>query len=90
MNKLLLTSVLALAFALPAVSSYAGVNALGVHLPIERAEVSDAAAGGYVSKDFGDTFNVQKLSSSDSSITSDNNDEKYVVFGVDLNKINNS
>ena len=89
MNKLLLTSVLALAFALP-LSSYAGVNTLGVHLPIERAEVSDTAAGGYVSKDFGDTFNVQKLNSSNSSITSDNNAEKYVVFGVDLNAINNS
>ena len=89
MNKLLLTSVLALAFALPAVSSYAGVNALGVHLPIERAEVSEST-GGYVAEDFGDTFNVQKLSNDNSSITADNNGEKYVVFGVDLNSINNS
>ena len=88
MNKLLLTSVLALAFALP-LSSYAGVNALGVHLPIERAEVSEST-GGYVAKDFGDTLNVQKLNNSESSITSDGNAEKYVVFGVDLNAINNS
>ena len=89
MNKLLLTSVLALAFALP-LSSYAGVNALGVHLPIEQAEVSEKAAGGYVSKDFGDTFNVQKLNDTNKSITSEEGNEKYVVFGVDLNKINNS
>jgi len=89
MNKLLLTSVLALAFALP-LSSYAGVNAFGVHLPIEQAEVSDTAAGGYVATDLGDTFQVQKLSDSNISITSDNKGEKYVVFGVDLNSINNS
>ena len=89
MNKLLLTSVLALALALPAVSSYAGVNALGVQLPIERAEVSEST-GGYVSKDFGDTFNVQKLTSENSSINSDSDSDKYVVFGVDLNAINNS
>ncbi len=89
MNKLLLTSVLALALALPAVSSYAGVNALGVHLPIERAEVSEST-GGYVSKDFGDTFNVQKLTSDSSSISSDSDNDKYLVFGVDLNAINNS
>ncbi len=88
MNKLLLTSVLALAFALP-LSSYAGVNALGVQLPIERAEVSEST-GGYVANDFGDTLNVQKLNNSDSSITSDVDREKYLVFGVDLNAINNS
>jgi len=88
MNKLLLTSVLALAFALP-LSSYAGVNALGVHLPIERNEVSEST-GGYVASDFGDTLKVQKLSNSDRSITSDSDREKYLVFGVDLNKINNS
>ncbi len=89
MNKLLLTSVLALTLALP-FSSYAGVNAFGVHLPIDRAEVSDAATGGYVAKDFGDTLNVQKLNNNDSSISSDSDHEKYLVFGVDLNKINNS
>ncbi len=89
MNKLLLTSVLALALALP-ISSYAGVNAFGVHLPIQQEEVSDAASGGYVATDFGDTFNVQKLNNNDSSISSDSDHGKYLVFGVNLNKINNS
>jgi len=88
MNKLLLTSVLALALALP-ISSYAGIKAFGVHLPIEQAEVTDSK-GGYVAKDFGDTLNVQKLNNNDSSISSDSDHEKYLVFGVDLNKINNS
>ena len=88
MNKLLLTSVLALALALP-ISSYAGINAFGVHLPIERVEVSDSK-GGYVAKDFGDTLNVQKLNNNDNSVNTENDSEKYLVFGVDLNKINNS
>ena len=88
MNKLLLTSVLALALALP-LSSYAGINALGVHLPIERAEVSESK-GGYVAADFGDTFNVQKLNNNDNSVSTKNDSEEYLVFGVDINSVNNS
>ena len=88
MNKLLLTSVLALALVLP-FSSYAGINAFGVHLPIERAEVSDSK-GGYVAKDFGDTLNVQKLNNNDNSVNTENDSEKYLVFSVDINSINNS
>ena len=88
MRTLLLTSVLALVFALP-LSSYAGVNALGVQLPIERNEVSEST-GGYVAKDFGDTLNVQKLNNKESSVEIDNEREEYLVFGVDINSINNS
>ena len=65
MSKLLLASVLGLALALP-VNSYAGINAFGVHLPIEQAEVSDSR-GGYVAKDLGDTFHVQKLNNKNST-----------------------
>ena len=88
MNKLLLTSVLGLALALP-VSSYAVINAFGVHLPIEQAEVSDSR-GGYVATDLGDTFNVQKLNNKDSSVNTENDREEYLVFGVDVNSVNNS
>lgn len=89
MNKLLLTSVLALSLALP-LSSYAGVNALGVQLPIDQNEVSDSISSGYVANDFGDTLNVQKLNNKDNSLTTYNESEKYFVFGVDINSINNS
>ncbi len=89
MNKLLLTSVLALSLALP-LSSYAGVNALGVQLPIDQREVSDSISSGYVAKDFGDTLNAQKLNKKDNSLTTVNDSEKYLVFGVDINSINNS
>ena len=88
MNKLLLTSVLGLVLALP-VSSYAGINAFGVHLPIEQAEVSESR-GGYVATDLGDTFHVQKLNKSDNSVTTKDDNEKYLVFGVDINSVNNS
>lgn len=88
MNKLLLTSVLALALALP-ISSYAGINAFGVHLPIEQAEVSDSK-GGYVATNLGDTFNVQKLNNKKNSLISENDSDEYLVFGVDINSVNNS
>lgn len=89
MKTLLLTSVLALILALP-FSSYAGVSAFGVRLPIERHEVSDRIEGGYVARNLGDTLNVQKLNKKDKSVKNDSPSEKYLVFGVDINSINNS
>ena len=89
MKTLLLTSVVALALALP-LSSYAGVNAFGVDIPVERIEVSDSINGGYVAKDLGDTLRVQKLNSEDNSVNNEADSEEYLVFGVDINSINNS
>ncbi|MGI9553395.1 MAG: hypothetical protein ACR2NC_00605 [Thermodesulfobacteriota bacterium] len=87
MKKLLLTLVLGLSFALP-LSSYAGVNALGVQLPVGKKEVNSNVGNGYVAGDFGDTLNVQKLNRKDNNISTDNDREKYLVFGVDINSIN--
>ena len=87
MKKLLLTSVFGLLLLMP-ISSYAGVNAFGVQLPIERHEVSDQLTGGYVAKDFGDTFHIQVLNKITNSAVSDDDKEKYYVFGVDINSIN--
>ena len=89
MKTLLLTSVVALALALPLSSNAAGINALGVQLPVERHEVSEST-GGYVAQDFGDTLNVQKLNSEDTSVNTEADSDEYLVFGVDINSINNS
>ncbi|MGI9553601.1 MAG: hypothetical protein ACR2NC_01645 [Thermodesulfobacteriota bacterium] len=87
MKKLLLTLVLGLSFALP-LSSYAGVNAFGVQLPVGKKEVNSNIGHGYVAKDFGDTLNVQKLERKDNTISTEDDSDKYLVFGVDINSIN--
>ena len=87
MKKLLLTSILALSFALP-FSALAGNNIFGVSTPIERNQVNSNAVGGYVARDLGDTFNVQKLHSQESVARDLDINEKYYVFGVDLSDLN--
>lgn len=85
MKKLLLASVLALAISFP-LSSQAEVSAFGVQLPVERAEVSENLRGGYVAENLGDTFQVQKLRSSEveEALTSSENNSVYSVFGVNI------
>ena len=88
MKRLLLLTVLGLSFLLP-LSSYAGVNAFSVQVPVEKSEVNSNLGHGYVANDFGDTLNVQEYSK-DAVATSDDTIEKFLVFGVDLNSINKS
>ena len=87
MKMLLLTLVLGLSFALP-ISSYAGINAFGVRLPVERQEVNNNLDNGYVAKDLGDTLNVQKLKRKDKPVSSGEGSGKYLVFGVDIDSVN--
>ena len=86
MKKLLLTAVLGLTFSLPVVSN-AGVNVFGVETPITKNQVSDNIGHGYVAGDLGDTFHIQKLNKSDSSIKAENSNDQLLVFGVDINSI---
>ncbi len=82
MKKFLLISALAIGLGSPAISN-AAVSAFGVNIPVAQNEVSDNIRGGYVAKDLGDTFQVQRLSSSSESLSGDNEDgNSYYVFGV--------
>ena len=87
MKKLLLILVLGLTLGLP-LSSYAGVNVFGVQLPVEKQEVNDNIDNGYVASDFSDSLHIQKLRNKDNTVSRDNEREKYLVFGVDINSIN--
>jgi len=87
MKKLLLTLVLGLSLALP-VSSYADVNVFGVQLPVGKQEVNDNIDNGYVATGFSDSLHVQQLRNKNSTISSDSDDDRYLVFGVDINSIN--
>ena len=49
---------------------------------------SNTGNGGYVADDFGNTLHVQKLHKTDNSISTDDNSDKFLVFGVDINSIN--
>lgn len=88
MKRLLLLSVLGLSLLLP-LSSYAGVNAFSVQVPVEKSEVNSNLGNGYVANDFGDTLNAQDYKN-DAVAISDDKNEKFLVFGVDLNSINKS
>lgn len=87
MKKLLLASLLGLTLSFP-FNSYAGVNVFGVDTPVERKNVRDNVNAGYVAKSLGDTFHVQKPGATKSSENSEDR-EKYLVFGVDINTLNN-
>ena len=87
MRKLLLTLVLGFSLALP-LSSYAGINAFGVQLPVGKQTVNDNVGHGYVADDFGNTLHAQKLNRKDKPVSTDDNSDKYLVFGVDINSIN--
>lgn len=62
MRKLLLAGALVVGLSIPVVSQ-AEVNAFGVQLPAQSAEVSDNLRGGYVASSSADTLVVQKLQS---------------------------
>ena len=84
MRKLLIAGALVVGLSIPAVSQ-AEVNAFGVQIPQERAEVSDNIRGGYVAQNLGDTFQVQKLQNSSERVASESDsDNTYYVFGVEL------
>ena len=87
MKKLLLTSILALSFALP-LNAFAGNSIFGVSTPIENNQVNSNVAGGYVAEDLSDTFNIQKLHNQKSVIKDLESGESYYVFGVDLSDLN--
>ncbi len=84
MKKLLIAGALVVGLSFP-LTSQAEVNAFGVQIPAERAEVSDNINGGYVAQNLSDTFVVQKLqNSSKASSVQSENDNTYYVFGVEL------
>lgn len=87
MKKLLLASLLGLTLTFP-FNSNAGVNVFGVDTPVERKTVRDNVKAGYVAKSLGDTFRVQKSGAVKSSGKPEETDE-YLVFGVDINSLNN-
>ena len=84
MKKLLIAGALVVGLSIPAVSQ-AEVNAFGVQLPVQSAEVSDNIRGGYVAQSLSDTFQVQTLQSSSEAVSEQSaNDNTYYVFGVEL------
>ncbi len=85
MKSLILASVLAVGLSFPLISQ-AEVSAFGVQIPVQTSEVSDSARGGYVAQSLSDTFQVQKLQSSNESKSSDSSydNNTYYVFGVAL------
>ena len=66
MRKLHLAGALVVGLSIPAVSQ-AEVNAFGVQLPVQSAEVSDNLRSGYVASSSADTLVVQKLQSDKTS-----------------------
>ena len=85
MKSLILALVLAVGLSIPLVSQ-AEVNAFGVQIPQQTSQVSDSINGGYVAQSLSDTFQVQKLQSSNESKSSDSSydNNTYYVFGVAL------
>ena len=88
MKSLILASVLAVGLSFPLVSQ-AEVNAFGVHSSA-TSEVSDSINGGYVAQNLSDTFQVQKLQSSNESKSANSSyyEDTYYVFGVALDNGN--
>jgi len=89
MKSLILASVLAVGLSFPLVSQ-AEVNAFGVQIPQQTSEVSDSINGGYVAQNLSDTFQVQKLQSSNESKSANSSyyEDTYYVFGVALDNGN--
>ena len=69
MKKLLIAGALVVGLSIPAVSQ-AEVNALGVQVPVQSAEVTDNIRGGYVASGPGDSLAVQKLQSNEGTVGS--------------------
>ncbi len=69
MRNLLIAGALVVGLGIPAVSQ-AEVNAFGVQVPVQSAEVTDNIRGGYVASGFSDTLVVQKLNSDEVTVGS--------------------
>ena len=51
-------------------------------------EVNDNIDKGYVATDFSDSLRIQQLRNKNTTISTDSDDDRYLVFGVDINSIN--
>lgn len=83
MKTLLVAAALAVGLSFP-IASQAEINAFGVSLPIERAEVNNDARGGYVAQSRMDTLKVQKLNSQEvkKSVPEVEHENVYSAFGI--------
>ena len=90
MKKVLLTTVLGLSLLAPSIS-FAGVNALGVQLPLESNSVeSNVVKGSHIAVDNSlvNTLVPAELRNSQLTASDNINSDSYYVFGVDI-KANN-
>ncbi|NIP31836.1 MAG: hypothetical protein GTO02_20225 [Candidatus Dadabacteria bacterium] len=85
MKTLLLASILGLSFSF---SALAGNNIFGVDTPVKKNIVNSNVNAGYVAKDSSDTFFPQRLSNSSNATISSYNNDRYVIFGIDLESNN--
>ena len=85
MKKLLIAGALVVGLSFP-LTSQAEVSAFGVQFPVEQSEVSNRISGGYVAQNLNDTFQVQKIQNSSEVVSSrsENDQNTYYVFGVEL------
>ncbi|MEM7007698.1 MAG: hypothetical protein AAF462_01020 [Thermodesulfobacteriota bacterium] len=85
MKGFVIATVFALVATFPLLSQ-AEVSAFGVQIPAQTQQVSASANGGYVAQSLSDTFQVQKLSTSNETELSESAYDKdtYYVFGVAL------
>ena len=81
MKKLLLTTILGLSFGF---NAFAGNNIFGVETPVQNNSIDNNVNAGYVAQSLSDTFVVQKLHNDSSASLSSDNEDRYVVFGIDL------
>lgn len=85
MKILLFAVALSIGIGLP-LTSGAKVSAFGIEVPIERTRVSENIISGYVPKNPGDTFRVQKLQNPGLAASTQEVLEKdiYYVFGIKI------
>lgn len=81
MKKLLLAIVLGLTLGLPA-SSYAGVNAMGVKLPVDTSEPKGNVESGFVPETSAGSYQSQNLD--EKTTISETERYTFSAFGVDL------
>jgi hypothetical protein len=83
MKTILFVAAFSIGIGLP-LTSEAQLIALGVQLPVERTLTNENIRGGYVAKNLGDTFRVQKLQNTGhiDSTKEDSEKDIYYVFGV--------
>jgi len=85
MKTLLFVAAFSIGIGLP-LTSKAQLNAFGVQVPVERPLTNENIKGGYVAKNLGDTFRVQKLQNTGhiNSKKEDSEKDIYYVFGVNV------